>query len=212
VNADVVAAFHRAWYEAEAQTWKTLTWCGVPLLKNPLDLMILQELITTIRPATIVETGSYRGGSALFYATVCAVVAPRCLIITVDHDADLLVDHPSIFPVPGDSVAPATVAHVRGLVEVGADHGPCLVLLDSDHSAAHVLAELRAYSPLVTPGSYLVVEDTNLGHEVVPGFGPGPREALGIWFAEDAPPFEADPHCERLGVTWSPNGWLRRTE
>jgi cephalosporin hydroxylase len=84
------------------------------------------------------------------------------------------------------------------------------VILDSDHSAAHVRAELEAYADVVTPGGYLIVEDTNVnGHPAAPEFGPGPTEAVRDWL-KTAPPFDADASCERFLVTLNPGGFLRR--
>jgi cephalosporin hydroxylase len=199
-------------YDRPDETWKTMTWLGVPLLQQPMDLYMLQELVCTLIPDWIVETGTFRGGSALFLAHLLEYVNPYGGVITIDCEArDDRPDHDRIEYVTGNSVAPETVAHVAAILS--SEPGPTLVLLDSDHSAAHVLAELRAYSPLVTPGSYLIVEDTNLnGHPVVPGWGPGPAEGLAQWLIEDRPPFEADRWCERLGVTFWPGGWLRRLE
>lgn len=211
-TAEIQRAFHEWYYMNREQTWEKAYWCGVPILKNPMDLWILQELITRLRPGAIIETGTHQGGSALYYAMVCDVVAPQCWVLTIDQTPPPAArDHPRVLTITGDSVAPETVARVTHVAAL-APAGPRLVLLDSDHSAAHVLAELRAYSPLVTPGSYVVVEDTNLGHQVVPDFGPGPAEGLAQWLAEDSPPFGADPDCERLGLTWSPGGYLRRRE
>lgn len=211
MSEEVRAAFHRDYYGRPAETWQTMTWLGVPLLQQPLDLWIVQELIAGLRPSAIIETGTFRGGSALYYATVCDAVARRCRVVTVDREEPVDVPlHPRISYVTGDSVTPDTVARVTALVRPA--RGPCLVLLDSDHSAAHVLAELRAYSPLVTPGSYLICQDTNLGHEVVPDFGPGPAEAVAEFLAESDGAFEPDPWCERLGMTFFPGGWLRRVK
>ena len=85
-----------------------------------------------------------------------------------------------------------------------------MVLLDSDHSMNHVLNELRLYHELVTPGSYLVVEDTHLGgHPVLPKEGPGPREAAGQFLAENRN-FVVDSAREKLIVTFNPHGYLRR--
>jgi cephalosporin hydroxylase len=85
-----------------------------------------------------------------------------------------------------------------------------LVVLDSDHRRDHVLAELYAYAPLVTPGSYLVVEDTNVnGHPVYEEFGPGPMEAVED-FLKDRDDFAADPTREKLLFTFNPRGWLRK--
>ena len=85
-----------------------------------------------------------------------------------------------------------------------------MVILDSDHTRDHVLAELRAYAPIVTPGQYLVVEDSNInGHPVFPGFGPGPMEALQAFLAETGE-FEVDRSREKFLVTFNPGGYLRK--
>jgi len=85
-----------------------------------------------------------------------------------------------------------------------------LVLLDSDHSRDHVLKELQSYAPLVTPGSYVVVEDTNLdGHPVFPEFGPGPMEAVAEFLGSDSH-FEVDRTREKFLMTFNPGGFLKR--
>ena len=87
-----------------------------------------------------------------------------------------------------------------------------MVILDSDHTRDHVLRELELYAPLVTPGSYLVVEDTNInGHPVAPEFGPGPMEAVEA-FLETTDEFEVDRAREKLMLTFNPSGYLRRVE
>lgn len=85
-----------------------------------------------------------------------------------------------------------------------------MVILDSDHSLTHVAGELEAFAPLVTPGCYLIVEDTNInGHPVYPEFGPGPMEAV-LEFLPHHPEFVVDARCERLLMTFNPNGFLLR--
>jgi cephalosporin hydroxylase len=86
-----------------------------------------------------------------------------------------------------------------------------VVILDSDHSAEHVLEELRLWSEVVTPGSYLIAEDTNInGHPVYPGFGPGPAEAVATFLAERSD-YSIDASREKLLLTWNPGGYLRRS-
>jgi cephalosporin hydroxylase len=85
-----------------------------------------------------------------------------------------------------------------------------MVILDSDHSRDHVLAEMRAYADLVTPGSYLIVEDTIVnGNPVAKWFGPGPMEAVDAFLAEDQR-FVIDDSCEKLMFTFNHRGYLRR--
>ena len=85
-----------------------------------------------------------------------------------------------------------------------------MVILDSDHSRDHVLAELRAYAPMVTTAQYLIVEDTNVnGNPVLPEFGPGPMEALDAFLAENDD-FEPDDEREKFLLTFNPRGYLRR--
>jgi cephalosporin hydroxylase len=199
--------FHE-WYYSDPSRLIT-TWLGVPLRKIPNDLWVYAELIQRVQPRWIIETGTLEGGSALWFAQVGALAGARMQVITIDLEArPNQPTHSAIEYVVGNSLDPAIQAHVR--MRLGWFPGPVLVSLDSDHTAAHVLAELRAYSPFVTPGSYLVVEDTNLAYEAVPGWGPSPRDAVQQWFAEDHPPFEVDYACERYGLTFSPQGWLRR--
>jgi cephalosporin hydroxylase len=95
-------------------------------------------------------------------------------------------------------------------MRAAAEGKPTMVVLDSDHSAAHVLAELRAYAPLVTPGCYLIVEDGNVnGHPVEPSFGPGPWEATKQFLAESNV-FDVDREREKYLLTFNPTGYLRR--
>jgi cephalosporin hydroxylase len=201
-----VNAFHERYYSS--QVWLQDThWLGVPVQKCPLDLWIYQGILGRLRPALIVETGTAAAGSALFLASVCDLLG-QGRVLTIDiaahHDRP---QHSRIRYLHGDSIAPEVVA----AVEAEADGlEPVLVILDSNHALAHVQAELRAYAPLVTPGSYLIVEDTNLnGNPVLPDFGPGPAEALTEFFAEGAP-FVVDDWCEKFGMTFNPGGYLRR--
>jgi cephalosporin hydroxylase len=204
-----VETYHRWYYRNAARTWKRTHWRGVPVQKAPSDLWTLGELIHQIHPRLIIEGGTADGGSALWLADCCQA-ANTGLVLTIDvRPPPVAPYHPRLQYLTGSTLDPDVLATVRTYC---VDRGPVLVILDDDHRKDHVLAELRAYSPLVTPGSYLVVEDTNLGHLAWRNFGPGPAEALAQWFAEDAPPFDVDPQCERHGMTFHPGGWLRRRD
>lgn len=202
--ATVRRAFHRQYYASEI--WKATRWLGVPVQKTPLDLWMYQELLTAYRPEWIIETGTLHGGSALYLATVCEALDSG-QVVTIDRTPQpMRPRHSRITYFRGNSVAPEMVARVRQLVS-GAER--VMVILDADHAAAHVLDELRAYAPLVPLGGYCVVEDTNLGHEVVPDFGPGPREAVAAYLREDKR-FVVDRRCEKFLLTFCPGGWLWR--
>jgi cephalosporin hydroxylase len=205
----VADEFHRRYYDAgyAGGTWADTRWFGVATLKCPLDLWIYQELLYELRPDLIVETGTAFGGSALYFASLLDLLGNgRVLTIDLQPQPDR-PEHPRIEYVNGSSVAPETLAHVR---EAAVGAGTVLVVLDSDHRKEHVLEELRLYAPLVTPGSYLVVEDTILnGHPVSPEFGPGPMEATEE-FLRGNPDFTSDRRREKLYLTFNPKGYLRR--
>jgi cephalosporin hydroxylase len=198
--------FHRAYYYGMADTIMNTTWLGIPLLKCPLDLWMYQEIVSEVRPAAIVETGTYRGGSALYLANVCDAVG-RGKVITVDCTPTAVPEHPRITYVTGSSVERQTINRVRAAIGLAR---PVLVVLDSNHRRDHVLAELRSYADLVSIGSYLIVEDTNVnGHPVHARFGPGPTEAIAAFLRDDER-FEIDRTREKHLVTMQPGGFLRR--
>jgi cephalosporin hydroxylase len=204
----VVRAFQRMYYLDGERTWLSTTWRGTNVTKSPMDLWVYQEIVHELRPAVVVETGTFMGGSALFLADVFDLLG-HGRVVTVDLNPQPdRPEHPRITYVTGSSVAADVVARVR---EEVAGEAPVMVVLDSDHHAPHVAAELEAYHDLVTPGSYLIVEDTVVnGHPVEPLFGPGPLEALQPFLAAH-PEFTVDRHRERLGMTFNPGGWLRRS-
>jgi hypothetical protein len=115
--------------------------------------------------------------------------------------------HPRISYWLGSSTAPYLVDRVR---QRASDCWPVVVILDSDHRADHVLRELRLYGPLVTPGSYLIVEDTNVnGNPVYPDHGAGPLEAVRAFLQEDSS-FFVDTEREKLLLTFNPGGYLKK--
>jgi cephalosporin hydroxylase len=165
-----------------------------------------QELIVRARPDFVIETGTFGGGSALYFAMLFDHLEHGHVItIDIENKPEWPV-HPRITYVTGSSVDPQIPARVRD--EVGDRRA--MVVLDSDHSADHVYQELLAYSPLVKSGDYLIVEDTNVNkHPVVPGFGPGPMEAVERFLSENND-FAVDERCERFLMTLQPRGYLRR--
>ena len=204
---DVVNDFRRLYYEHPKQTWRNTRWLGVPLCKCPLDLWIYQELLTELRPDLVIETGTFVGGSALYLASIMDLLN-HGQVVTVDHGRRAgLPEHSRIEYLVGSSVSDGIMDVMRARAE---SKSTVMVVLDSAHQRDHVLRELELYGPLVTPGSYLVVEDTIVnGHPVLPDFGPGPREAVDEFLATSHH-FVADARRERFMLTFNPGGYLRR--
>jgi cephalosporin hydroxylase len=209
-DPEAVERFHRLFYEtsyARRDGWTNPKWLGVELLKCPFDLWIYQEILHEIKPEWILETGTAFGGSALYMASVLDHLgAGQVVSIDIVRKPDW-PGHPRVSYLTGSSTSPEILDEVRRRV---AGSSRVLVILDSDHKRDHVLEELRLYSPLVTKGSYVIVEDTNVnGRPVFPGFGPGPGEAVDE-FLRGHPEFERDASRERFFVTFNPGGYLRR--
>lgn len=144
------------------------SWLGVPIIQFPADIMATQEVIWATKPDIIIETGVARGGSVLFMASLLEFIGKGKVIgVDIDiraHNRDSIEQHPMakrVRLIEGPSTDPAVLVRVNAEIPKGAS---VMVVLDSDHSREHVLAELRSYGPLVTPGCYLVVADTILGH------------------------------------------------
>lgn len=208
-HAATIAAFHRAFY-ASRQTHGMTFYEGVPLMKSPLDLWVYQEIIWDLRPTLIVETGTAWGGSALYFARQLDRVGEGH-VVTIDLDAPAAPpSHTRVSYVTGlSSIASKVVDAVH---EVAATHPRVMVVLDSDHGQAHVLDELDAYADVVTPGQFLVVEDTNINGrpvEVDWKGGPGPGPAVDAWLPRH-PEFAEPAMARRYLMTF--NTWLRRME
>lgn len=209
LQGDVVDRFTEAYYDGAlfGETRADTHWLGVRTDKNPVDLWIYQEVLHELRPDLIVETGTAFGGSALYLASMCDLLG-HGRVVTVDIiEQEERPRHPRIEYLTGSSTAPETVEEVERRIEPGAT---ILVVLDSNHKRDHVLEELRLYAPFVSPGSYVIVEDTILnGHPVTPEYGPGPMEAVDAFLAE-TDEFEADRRREKLYLTFNRKGYLRR--
>jgi cephalosporin hydroxylase len=205
----IIDAFAMLYYRRMQQTWLNTRWLGVSILKNPLDLWVYQEIVHELRPDLIIETGTAHGGSALYLASLCDLV-DQGRVITIDIETvERRPEHQRINYITGSSTDPTVVGPV--IHEANASE-TVMVILDSDHTQAHVLDELRVYAPVVTVGSYLIVEDTNVnGHPVSRSHGPGPMEAVDEFMAEDSR-FEVDATREKFMHTFNPGGYLRRTK
>jgi cephalosporin hydroxylase len=207
--AEIVADFTTLYYQQPAY-WAGTYWFGVHCVKSPLDLWVYQEILHETRPDLIVETGTWLGGSAYYFASLLDLIGHgRVLSIDLEPRTDKYPVHPRVVYWGGhSSVAPALLEEVRREAD---ESKRVMVVLDSDHRKEHVLAELDAYAPLVSPGCYLVCEDTAInGHPVFAAHGPGPAEALMEWLPEHRDEWEVDPRREKFLMTFSPGGFLRR--
>ena len=213
--ADVVRPFHDHYYNSAV--WRDTFWLDTPVLKCPLDLWVYQELVTRIRPGLIIECGTWAGGTSRFLAHMLDLLG-HGRVVTIDvltdedvsrhyreqmpwRDLSIRPPHPRVQQLIGSSADPAIVAEVRA---IATRVKPVMAIVDSDHSEEHVRAELDAYGPLVTPGSYFIVEDTDILVD-------GPRAALEQWLLKH-PDFEPDRSMEKFFLTFNPGGYLRRRE
>jgi cephalosporin hydroxylase len=204
----------------------TFSWLGRPLIQLPEDLVRIQEVIWRVRPDVILETGIAHGGSLIFYASLCTAMGHGKVIgvdVEIRPSNRTAIDSHALSPLitvlEGDSTAASTVAEVHRLV-AGAES--VLVILDSDHSKAHVLRELEAYHSLVSPGSYIVATDGIMRdlHDVPTG-APAWRDdnpaAAAADFVRDHPEFVLEqppwPFNESSlvrNITHWPDAYLRR--
>ncbi len=212
-------------------------WQGRPIIQYPQDIVAMQELIWSIKPDLIIETGIAHGGSLIFSASILALLDMneaiesgstlnpsvsnrKVLGIDVDirsHNRLAIEAHPMssrIQMIEGSSVDSDII---RSVQEVAKAHSRILVCLDSNHTHDHVLAELHAYAPLVSPGSYCVVFDTiveNLPGEMFPDrpWGPGNNPKTAAWkYLESHPEFKIDKEIQsKLLITVAPDGFLKR--
>jgi cephalosporin hydroxylase len=213
------------------------SWQGRPIIQYPQDIVAMQELIWSIKPDLIIETGIAHGGSLIFSASMLALMDmcdaieagdnldPRnshrkVLGIDIDiraHNRAAIEAHPMasrIRTIEGSSIAPEIVQKVRA---VATNYSRVLVCLDSNHTHDHVLAELHAYAPLTSLGSYCVVFDTiveDLPNEMFPDrqWGPGNNPKTAVWeYLKSHPEFEIDKSIrDKLLITVAPDGYLRR--
>jgi cephalosporin hydroxylase len=193
---------------AKTGNFANTTWVGQPIWQNVLDLWTIQETISEIRPALLIETGTNRGGSALFYAHLMDLLGTG-RVMTIDILKLHELAHPRVDFLIGSSTDPDIVRQAR---EAAAEaDGPVMVILDGNHARDHVAEELELYAPLVTPGSVLlsqdgIIDEAAMFADTRPGPLPANKE-----FLERHPEFEHDEERnDRFLLTHHPIGWLRR--
>ncbi len=207
----VVAEFTKLYF-ATGVHYQT-RWLGVPTLQNPCDMWMLQQIITEIKPDFILETGTYKGGGALFLASILRLVNGQGKVLTVDIEPQVTLA--SRYPVFNDAVEVFTGSSVsEDVVKAIAkrvEGARVMVILDSDHAKSHVLNELEIYSRFVSVHSYLVVEDTaHNGHPLPHDYdGGGPMQAVREFLLRHKN-FVPDQTRERFLLTFFPQGYLKR--
>jgi cephalosporin hydroxylase len=199
------------------------SWMGRPVIAYPQDMIAMQELIWRVQPDLIIETGVAHGGSIVYYASLLELLGKDGIVVGIDidirkHNRELIEQHPMmkrIRLIEGSSVSDEVVNQVK---EIAAGRKTIMVCLDSNHTHAHVLEELKCYAPLTTVGSYCVVFDTivedmpeNLEWADRPwGIGNNPKTA--VWeYLKENPGFEIDKSVDyKLLISVAPDGYLKR--
>lgn len=183
------------------------TYFGIQTLKNPLDFWVYQEIVWESKPDVIVEIGNAYGGSALALAHLLDHIG-KGMVIAVDIQHDSFSEraraHRRIQTITADAVAARD--SVRAQIQ---PNDTVLIIEDSEHTYANTLNVLNAYAPLVTPGSYLIVEDSHCWHGLDYGPAPGPYEAIADFLAANRD-FESDRSRESFFITFNPTGFLKR--
>ena len=195
-------------------------WMGRPVIQFPQDLVAMQEILWEVKPDLVIETGVAHGGSLIFYASILELIG-RGKVIGVDieirpHNREAIEAHPMfrrIELIEGSSTDAEVFERVRASAT---GQQTVLVALDSNHTHDHVLAELRLYSQLVTPGSYLIAFDTIV--ETMPRefsanrpWKPGDNPATAVrQFLSESDRFAVDEEIDRkLLISVAPGGYLR---
>jgi cephalosporin hydroxylase len=234
-------ALSRIWVrEISPHKWAyNFSWLGRPAIQFPNDAWAMQELIWQIKPDLIIETGIAHGGSLIMSASMLALLDMCDAIesgVTIDpakskrmvlgldidireHNRAAIEAHPMasrIQMIQGSSIAPEVIAQVK---QIASNYKTVLVCLDSNHTHDHVLAELEAYAPLTSVGSYCVVFDTiveDMPEEMFPDrpWGPGDNPKTAVWeYLKTHPEFEIDKSIQhKLLITVAPDGFLRRVK
>jgi len=227
-SAEGFEAASRAWIRAGWDTTYvySFAWMGRPIIQLPEDMIRLQEVIWNLKPDVLIETGVAHGGSLIFYASLFEAMGNgRVIGIDIEirpHNRKAIENHPMkkrIELLEGSSTAPEIVDEVTELVKPGET---VLVVLDSNHTKAHVLEELRAYGPLVSIGSYIVATDGVMEQVTgAPRTGDdwnwnNPRAAVHAFVAEDKrfiieePTFPCNEGAVTERVTYWPDAFVKR--
>jgi cephalosporin hydroxylase len=204
--------YHKWYYNTFV--WKKTTWLGITCWKSVSDMWNYQEILYDLQPSLVVEFGSNQGGSAVFFASLMRHNGKPFKVLSVDINHKPLAPaarrDPDILFVESSSTEPAIAEQIQSLKNEFP--GKIFAILDSDHTMNHVLAEMKLLRPLLSSGDYLLVEDSTVnGHPVLPGWGPGPYEAIEAYEREFPNDYTHDVDREnKFGWTFAPYGFLIR--
>jgi len=204
--------YHKWYYNTFV--WKKTSWMGITCWKSVSDMWNYQEILYELKPSLVIEFGTNQGGSALFFATIMKQLGTPFKVLSVDITHKPLDPaarrDPDIVFVESSSTVPAIAEQIRSLRSEFP--GKAFAILDSDHTMDHVLAEMKLLRPLLSTGDYLLVEDSSVnGHPVLPGWGPGPYEAIEAYEREFPSDYTHDVVREKkFGWTQATNGFLIR--
>jgi cephalosporin hydroxylase len=194
---------------AKTNDVETVRWLDRPIWQYPLDAWVMQEMIGAIKPDLLVETGTCLGGSAYFFANLMDLMG-HGEVISIDIAPRGTMPHPRVTYIRGSSVDEKIIDGVKDRIKA-LDARAVLIMLDSDHSEAHVRQELERYAPLIPVGSYFYVQDGCI--DTLPSLRagrPGPVPAVQS-FLKAHPEFVRDTEAEfRYVMTAHPYGWLKR--
>jgi len=234
-----VQALSRIWVrEISRHKWAyNFRWLGRPAIQFPNDAWVMQELIWEVKPDLIIETGIAHGGSLILSASMLALLdmceaiesgavldpkKSKRMVLGLDidirqHNREAIEAHPMssrIQMIQGSSIAPEVIEQVKAVAK---NHQRVLICLDSSHTHHHVLAELEAYAPLTSVGSYCVVFDTlvqDMPKEMFADrpWGPGDNPKTAVWeYLKTHPEFEIDKSIDhKLLISVAPDGYLKR--
>lgn len=184
------------------------TWRGRTIYKNPFDLLLYQEIIYKTSPDIIIEIGTGKGGSTLFFMDILNLINPQGVIISIDKNRVKLGQR-NIINIHGRSQSPVVIDKVKKLC----GGKKCMVIHDGNHLKNAVLEDLRNYGKFVGLGGYMIVEDTLI--DIFPGltnkYGAGPLVAVKKFLTENDE-FEIDISCHRFLYTLAPFGFLKRVK
>lgn len=200
--------------------WKKIEWLGVPILQWPTDLVVLQEIVFEQKPKFIIETGSYKGGSAIFFASLLRLLDNNGKVVSIENNLpddvrQKIKKHPfgkKIVFIEGNSISTQAIKKIKKII---GDQKKIMVFLDSDHSYIHVLGELRIYQQFVAIGGYICAFDTitkdlyDLPSASKKWKLDNPHRAV-LDFVKENRCFEIDKSRNRLLVGFAPDGFLKR--